>query len=157
MNDILAIILKDTYSLSQLKTRLRILKSSLLKAFFGGENLEYSQQELNWLKSLPAQFYQKFNKDNVYQILADIEKQIGNLKNLTIYLTFEPDETTLAQLGIYVRNSFGPTILLDTKVDPSLIAGTALVWKGIYRDYSLRARLEAKSGELLAEFKKFSR
>ena len=35
MDEILAIILKDTYSLSQLKTRLRILKSNLLKTFFG--------------------------------------------------------------------------------------------------------------------------
>ena len=42
-------------------------------------------------------------------------------------------------------------------VDPRLIAGAALVWKGVYRDYSLRAKLEQKRQELLEEFRKFLR
>ncbi|OGE64836.1 hypothetical protein A3I48_04475 [Candidatus Daviesbacteria bacterium RIFCSPLOWO2_02_FULL_36_7] len=157
MNDILSIILKDTYSLSQLKHRLRILKSSLLKAFFGGENLTFSPTQLSWLKSLPTEFYQKFNKDNVYQIFTEIEKEISKLKTLTIYLTFEPDELTLTQLGAYVRTNFGPNFLLDIKLKPDLIAGPALVWKGIYKDYSLKAKLEARKAEILQEFKKFLR
>lgn len=157
MDDTLKIILKDTYSLSQLNHRVRILKSSLLKAFFGGENLSYSLTDLNWLKSLPNSFYQKFNKENVYQIFTDLEKQISNLKTLIIYLTFEPDETTLAQVGTHVRNSFGLTLLLDIKLDPNLIAGAALSWNGVYKDYSLRSQLQAKKEELFAEFKKYLR
>lgn len=157
MNEVLSIILKDTYALSQLKHRLRILKYSLLKAFFGGENPAYSPQELHWLKSLPDNFYYKFNKDNVYQIFTEIEKEINKLKILTMYLTFEPDEITLTQLGTYVRNNFGQTFLLDIKLNPSLIAGTALAWKGVYKDYSLRSQLQARKEELLAEFKKFLR
>lgn len=157
MDEILAIILKDTYSLSQLKHRLRILKSSLLKVFFGGQDLSFSPAELNWLKSLPNQFYQKFNKDNVYQIFAEIEKETNNLKTLTMYLTFEPDEATLSQLGNYVRANFSQTLVLDIKLNPTLIAGTALVWNGVYRDYSLKAKLESKKAEILQEFKRFLR
>ncbi|MBI2086003.1 hypothetical protein HYT74_01545 [Candidatus Daviesbacteria bacterium] len=157
MDDTLAVILKDTYSLSQLKHRLRILKSSLLRAFFGGENLSFTPEQLSWLKSLPTEFYQKFNKDNVYQIFTEIDKEMGKLKTLTMYLTFEPDEMTLAQLGTYIRTNFGPNFLLDIKLKPDLIAGPALVWKGIYKDYSLKAKLESKNTEILQEFKKFLR
>jgi len=78
--EILNTVLKDTYSLTNLKHRLRILKSNLLKTFFGGESQTSSltAQDLRWLQSLPEGFYRKFTKDNVYQILADLEKGIPN-------------------------------------------------------------------------------
>lgn len=157
MNEVLSTILKDTYSLSQLKLRLRILKSSLLKAFFGGENLSFSPEQLSWLKSLPTEFYHKFSKDNVYQIFTEIEKEISKLKTLSMYLTFKPDDATLTELGTYVRGNFGPNFVLDIKLNPTLIAGTALACNGVYRDYSLKAKLESKKAEILQEFKKFLR
>ncbi|EKD85258.1 MAG: hypothetical protein ACD_38C00060G0003 [uncultured bacterium] len=160
MDEILAIILKDTYSLSQLKTRLRILKSNLLKTFFGNseEDVPITVPDLSWLKSLPAEFYQRFNKDNVYQTFSNIEKEIPNLKILTIHLAFEPDDITLNQISAYARNTFSASgLLLDIKQDSALIAGAALTWKGVYKDYSLRAKLDTKKGEILQEFKKFLR
>lgn len=163
MNDLLTIILKDTYSLSQLKHRLRILKANLIKTFFGGINDDISStqlaspQDLNWLKSLPSDFYQKFTKDNVYTIFTEFDNEIQKLPTLTIYLTFEPDETTLNQIGLFSRNSFGKTLLLDVKLDRSLIAGAALVYKGVYKDYSLRSKLEERKDEILEGFKRFLR
>ena len=159
MNDLLNTILKETFSLNGLKHRLRILKSNLLKTFFGNEKEEVtlSTQDLNWLKSLPLSFYQQFNKDNVYQIFFDLEAAEAKLKILTMQLTFEPDEDALNQIGTFARKIFDPTIILDIKLNPNLIAGAALVWKGIYRDYSLRTKIEEKKPEILEGFKKFLR
>lgn len=159
MDEILAVILKETYSLSQLKHRLRILKSNLLRAFFGGKGDEpVSPEDLNWLKSLPREFYQKFTRDNVYKIFSDLDDTAHNLKILTLYLSFEPDNEALSQIGSFARSIFGlPALLLDVKFDPGLIAGTALSWKGVYRDYSLRCQLALKKRELWEEFKKFLR
>ncbi len=159
MDEILNIILKDTYSLSQLKHRLRILKTNLLRTFFStGEVGSLSPAELSWLQSLPPQFYQQFTKDNVYKIFSDIDDAILNLKTLILYLSFEPDDATIAQIGSFTRKIFNsPALLLDIKLDPNLIAGTALSWKGVYKDYSLRSELALKKGELWEEFKKFRR
>lgn len=158
-NEIFNIILKDTFSLAQFKHRLRLLKSNLLKNFFGtqDESLPLYAQDLSWLKSLPATFYEKFNKDNVYEILSNLEKQASNLPLLTMYLTFEPDEVVLSQIGSFCRNKFGPNLLLDIKLNPNLIAGTALAWKGILHDYSLRAKIEERKTEISQGFKKFLR
>ena len=160
MDDILALILKDTYSLTQFKHRMRLLKSNLLRAFFGGqtENLSPSTQDSNWLKSLPESFYQKFNQENVYKIFSDLEKMSTGLPILTMYLTFEPDDVTLNQLGILTRKTFDSiSLLLDIKIDPNLIAGTALSWKGVYKDYSLKAKIEEKRNEIAQGFKRFLR
>ena len=159
MDDISAVILKDTYSLAQFKHRVKILKSTLLKTFFNSnaQNQPLSPEDLNWLKSLPVDFYQKFNKDNVYQIFTDLEAKTTKLPTLTMYLTFEPDDITIDQIGAYTRRTFSSMMMLDIKFDPQLIAGTALVWKGMYKDYSLRTRINSKKEEILQEFKKFLR
>ncbi len=167
MDEILSIILKDTYSLSQLKHRLRILKNSLLQDFFGETHLEggpgllpggLSPEDLNWLKTLSPAFYQKFTKDNVYEIFSDLDSSSLKLATLTLYLSFEPDNITTSQIGSFARKTLNsPALLLDIKLDPRLIAGTALSWKGVYKDYSLRAQLAVKKQELWEEFKKFLR
>lgn len=165
MDEILAVILKETYSLSQLKHRLGILKSNLLRAFFGStpdvgipNEVNLSPDDLNWLKSLPREFYQKFTRDNVYKIFSDLDDAAHNLKILTLYLSFEPDNGALSQIGSFARSTFGlPALLLDVKLDPGAIAGAALSWKGVYKDYSLRAQLALKKRELWEEFKKFLR
>lgn len=160
MNELLSILLEATYSLTSLKHRLRILKSNLLKTFFGGEDqaLSLTPQDLNWLRSLPDSFYRKFTKDNIYQILDDMEKEIPNLPTLTMYLTFEPDEATLVQIGSVARRNFNsPSLILDVKLNLDLIAGAALVWKGVYKDYSLRAKIETRKLEIFEGFRKFLR
>lgn len=160
MDEILAVILKDTYALTQLKSRLRVLKSTLVKTFFGSKepDLPIPPQDLNWLKSLPESFYQKFNKDNIYQIFTELEAKIPKLSVLTMYLVFEPDFMTLNEIGITARTTFSqPALLVDIKLNPGLIAGTALVWKGIYKDYSVKAKIEQGREEILQEFKKFLR
>jgi len=158
MNDLLDIILKDTYSQVQLKHRLNILKAYLLNNFFGTlKKQEITEKDLAWLKSLPAAYYQNFNKDNTQNIFTELDQRINQLKLMTIYLTFEPDDYSLSQIGTYARKLFGNFLLLDIKYDPNLIAGAALVWNGVYRDFSLRAKIEEKKALILESFKKYLR
>lgn len=158
-NDLLNTLLNTTYTQNQLKHRLRILRLYLLKAFFGsqeGQNLD--PRDLGWLSSLPFPFYKNFTKDNTYQILDDLENQAEKLPTLTIYLPIEATDNVCLQVGSYARKAFQhPTLLLETKFNPALIAGAALSWKGLYRDYSLKTKIESKSQEILQGFRKFLR
>ena len=75
MNNILNTILKDSYTLTQLKHRLAVLKADLLQNLYGNQmNQKFEAQDVNWLKSLPANFYQSFNKDNTTTLFSDLEK-----------------------------------------------------------------------------------
>ncbi len=158
MNDILNFILKDTYTLSSLKHRLRILKSVVSAHLFGGQPQgELSSSDSLWLSTLPPILYQQFNKNNVAEIFDDIESKINHFKTLTMYLPFEVQEDASKQIGDYVRKNFSSLLLLDIKFDPNLIAGCALSWNGIYRDYSLRSKIQEKKDDILESFKKFLR
>lgn len=170
MNEILNIILKDTYSLSDLKHRLNILKTYIVQNLFGVDQSTQKQPaetDLAWLKSLSPAFFQNFNKDNTYQLMSELDKTINQLKTLTIYVAFEPDSYSLILMGKYVRKTFSQPekttsstnfpILLDIKYDPSQIAGCALVWNGIYKDFSLRSGILDKRQLILDSFKKYLR
>lgn len=157
MDQILPTILKNTYSLQQLKHRFNVLKNSILESFFNTPAQNITAKDLSWLQTFPPSFSKNFTKDNVYEIFNLLDKEITKLKTLVIYLTFEPDDTSLVSIGSYSRKLFGGNLLLDVKFDPNLIAGTALVWNGNYKDYSLRAKIEEKKNAVSDSFKKFLR
>lgn len=153
--DILSTILKNTYSLTQLNHRINTLKSYLLQSFFRSGKQPLEQADLSWLKSLPASVLQKFNKDNFYQIFNQLNKQANQLKDLTIYLPLEVDDVILADIGRYARKLFGDDLVLDIKYDPTLIAGAALSWQGVYKDFSLRSTIHSKRDQISQNFKKY--
>jgi len=151
--DIRSIILTNTYTLSQLKHRVALLKSFLKKHIFGAPIAPTD----DWIKTLPQNLFSQVNKDNLTLLFENLQFEVSKLEVLTLYLTFDPDELTLTQLGEMVRKTFGRIILVDVKYDPNLIAGCSLVWKGLMRDYSLRSNIEARKGIILESFKKYLR
>lgn len=158
MREVLNLLLKDSYTLSQLKKRLKIIKSELSIRLFGGQTLEpLTASDLQWFNSLPGSFKDSFSKDNLSILMTDLGNIINNYPVLTIYLPFEPDEATSDQTGMKARELFGQDLLLDIKSNPVLIAGCALSWKGIYKDYSLHAKIAERRLAILQSFKRFLR
>lgn len=158
---ILTTILNNTYTLSQLRRRVNILKTYLTLHFFGNsaewekQLNQFNPEEISWLQNLDETFLQNFNKDNIYPTFEEIEKSLAKANILNIYLPFETDNQIAATLGQYIRKLFGRVILFDIKLDPGLIAGCALSWQGIYKDYSLRKKIADNRIQLMESFKKF--
>lgn len=157
MDDILNTLTANSYSISNLKQKIRILKTFLSTHFFGGTPEQLTAQDQNFLNSLSQEFFQKFNKDNINQIFSYLDENLHKLSTLTVYLPFEANEEAVKSIALKARELFNKTLILDIKYDPLLIAGCALVWNGVYKDYSLRARIEEKKQELFQGFKKFLR
>lgn len=154
--DNLKIFLANNYSLSQARKRLLVLRAFLSKRFFNSlDNTNISEQDLAWLNSLGEDFYKNFNKLNVYQMLGLLEKELNQIQVLTIYIAFDMPEDQLDQLGVWLRTNTKPNILFEIKHDPNLMAGSALSWKGIYKDYSIKLRIDQNRDAILASFKSF--
>lgn len=155
-------ILSETYTQTEALDRLRSLKNLVLVQLFG-HGAKETKVDLNqpgssqttWLISLGADFLKNFNRDNVYQTFDELEKEIKSIKPLTIFLPFEMSEEALIKIGKYLRSSFGSNFLFEVKIDPELIAGTALVWNGIYKDYSVRQKIVENRGKILAMLQEY--
>lgn len=155
--DHLANILKNTYTLSGLRRHVRILKDYLINKIFtqNQQPADISAEDGIWLNSLGGSFINQFNKDNIYPIFDEIDKSLDKMSALNIYLPFPQNDQIQAQIGQFIFKTFGKTILFDIKFDPNLIAGCALSWQGIYKDYSLRKRIEDNKAQIIGSFKKY--
>lgn len=154
--DYLQHILQDTYSTTSLRHRLRILKSYISNHIFANQSQqEVAAEDSAWLSSLSPIFYQKFTAQNVTEIFNSIDVELKKIKILIMYLPFDADDTVAKQIGQYARRAYNQLILLDIKFDPNLTAGCALTWNGIYKDYSLRSKVQERKGDILESFKKF--
>ena len=155
--DDLNTINKDIYTISDLKKRLNILHLYFSKKIFGGPSTKLSGDELLWINSLPKSFLNQFDKNNCTQKLSRLGSKTNQFPYLTIYLPFETNDEAVKLIGSMVKQLFNSNLLLDIKYNPALLAGCELVWKGIYKDYSLKTRIEERRGEILESFKKFLR
>lgn len=158
-NEILQIILQNTFTKLALRHRLRALKSHLEKGLYGAPlNDQYIPgEDIAWLASLPGDVFARFSKDNLSSTFKKIDQAVNTLPILTIFLPFETDDAINLQIGSFARITFKKNVILETKYNPSLIAGCALSWNGIYQDYSLKARIEERKDQILESFKRFLR
>lgn len=155
-NQILIKFLEKNYYRAQITSRLNLLKNYLQKQFFNSPGSPISTKDTEWIKSLGEDFFKNFTKLNVYQVLAKLEKDIKSAQTLTVYLSFEMPDNEKDKLGAYLRANFKKDLIFEIKLDPNIIGGAALSWKGIYKDFSLRARIDQNHQAILSSLKTFS-
>jgi hypothetical protein len=151
-DQILNTILDSSYTLHELRERVRILKSYLSKQLFGSDTTEDDldiRAQSAWLNGLGEAFFKQFNQNNFSPTFTEIEAKINHLSPLIIYFAFDVTPTELENVGAWLRRNYGPQFIFDHKYDPTLIAGCALVWKGVYRDYSLKTKIEQNQQEII--------
>ncbi len=150
-------ILKDTYTLETFKKRFQALKRKLESALFESkEKIESLNAQDDWAQRFDKELFSQITSSSFTSISQYIDKYLSGLNILSIYFVFMPDPDQAKEIGEWIRKALGdPGIIFDAKVDPALIGGCALVYKGIYKDLSLRARIFEKKEVLLGEFKKY--
>lgn len=100
---------------------------------------EYLSQELaSLLKSYKISF------SDVYQFSAfcrELTQEYTKIPVLMLYVPIPVSERFMRELSRMLAQT-GRHILLETKVDKSLLAGAALGFGGYYKDYSLRKKFQ---------------
>lgn len=153
-------ILHQTYTIQEISRRIRLLKEYVNNQLYKQTSIDLNTLssnggDLNWLKSLPTDFFNQFNKADASEIFEQLDRFIAEQKPLLIYIPFEMPQDEIPKLGQWLRTTYGEDFLFDLKYDPSLLAGCSLVWNGLHRDYSVRKRIEDSQNEIIKEMNSF--
>ena len=81
-------------------------------------------------------------REIISEKLLRLKKALGELSVMTLTLAFDPAESTINKLTSYVRKNLEEKIILEFKLEPNILGGTILEFKGLYRDYTLRTKLD---------------
>jgi F0F1-type ATP synthase delta subunit len=154
--DLLTEISNNCYSYFQLIHQVRLVKQSLESKFYNKDETkeEITQEDTQLLEKITPKL-SSITKDNFASFFDNVNKEISNLIPLIVYIPFEMPETEFKQLGDFVKEKFGSHILIELRFDPTLIGGCSLVWKGQFKDYSLKSKMTQNKEEIFSTFKSF--
>lgn len=145
-------ILLGTYTYTDALRRVRTLKQYLLNQVFASALKNFSAEseaDNAWLSGLGAEVFSLFTQQNIYLLSDQIEQSIKKITPLIIYLPFEIPQGEVVRVGMKLRQDYGKHFLVEFRIDPNLIAGPAFVWNSIYKDYSVRSRIEQNRQQIL--------
>lgn len=169
MTTALKTVLSNTYTKSSLMSRMILLRQFLEYQFFRphqNSNLFYlindyfsaekiSRDEFNAFTLWDYEFFNQFNRENFYARLESLEKESDLLPLVGVFLPFHPPIYEIPRLALWLRKNVSGETLMDLKFDQSLIGGCALVWRGVYHDFSLRYFIEKYKPGVKNEIEQF--
>lgn len=127
-------IAKNSFTKQQALAQLAELRVVAQEHFFAGKDWSKDDESLS----------SGISKDDIDAAFSRAEEELRDTESVVVYTALELPEATAEQVGRTARVLFDAPILLDFKVDPALLGGAALSFRGQYKDYSLRARFEEK-------------
>lgn len=82
---------------------------------------------------------EKIPKDEFFD---GLKNELKKLRVLKLALAFEPSDATIDKIHNWVNNNIGAGVILEFTSSPSILAGAVVIYKGEYRDYSLRSKFK---------------
>lgn len=147
--------LANTFTYTDALRRSSLLKQYLINRLFTISTipLEMYEKDAAWITGLTPEFHSFFNQQNVYKLLEGLEQKIKQMEYVTLYVAFEIPYHEVIRIGRFLRENYGPNFLMELKLDPNIIGGCTLVKNGVYKDFSVRQKIQDNKAKILEVFK----
>lgn len=156
-------LLKDAYTLEEFRKKYqefkRLAEARLYESESGVKNQKSEEgggvkdgEKSGELEDLAGQL----KSGDFVRVSEYIEDFMRTHEALAIYFVFMPEKEQIREIGNWLRTNLkNPRQIFQIKVDPALIGGCAIAYKGVYKDYSLRSKIGESKSKLIEEFRKY--
>lgn len=76
------------------------------------------------------------------KFLENLKEALASLPAAKLTFAFEPKAGTVKKIAVWLENNLKEKVLIETEVNPAIVGGLLIEFKGNYKDYSLRNKLE---------------
>lgn len=155
-------IIASSLTQNEILERIQLLKDALERKMFGADPSSEqdplsSPANREWLNGFDPRLLEGITKNNIDTVVAKLVEAVKGITPLVVFLPFEIPRPELARFITSLRQNYGPNLMVEIKLDPNLIAGAALVWKGVYKDYSIHQRISDNRNQIIEMFQKYIR
>ncbi len=137
----------------EIKSLIQELRESLFKKEGFGRILK-NKVPLKYSPLINSYVKSTLGKEGFEGSLESLEEYLKNLKEINITLAFEPSEKTIDKIYTWVTKNVGTDVILNLAIQPDILGGAILSYKGLYFDYSLEKKLNAAFSEKREEIRK---
>lgn len=149
-------LLEDAYTLEEFRKKYQAFKQAA-EANLYNDNQE-SQRKDGENYGILKDLAKEIKSGDFVRITQYLEDFMRTQEALAIYFVFMPERAQIKEVGEWLRlNLKHPRQIFQIKVDPTLIGGCAIAYKGVYKDYSLRSKIANNKSRLIEEFRKYFR
>lgn len=127
------------------------------------------KSEAHWISNLGEDFFKQFTDYNTSNLLKDLNQYLDSLPTPVLFLPFRlsddlvyekeialEDQLTdkpvgentllptqiLVEIGTWFKKNVAPTFIFEPQYNPDLVGGCAISLNGVFKDFSLRTRVE---------------
>lgn len=93
-------------------------------------------------KNLSLEKIELKNREEIKKYLTELKGKIENTTTLSLTLAFDPTSAFITMIYRWVNENLAKDFLLLIKTDPKILGGIIIEFSGLYRDYSLKKRIE---------------
>ncbi len=87
-------------------------------------------------------------------IIAELKSEVHNIHQVKFVLAFQPLDSFIDVLSLWVNSNLGNDLLLNYEVNPDIISGVIIIYKGKYLDYSSTPLIDTYFEEHTADVQK---
>ncbi len=77
-----------------------------------------------------------------FSFLEKLENYILSFKPIKLEIAFLPDERTVREVSQWIEEKVGRKVILDITVNPKIVGGAIIEYKGNWRDFSLAKKID---------------
>jgi F0F1-type ATP synthase delta subunit len=88
---------------------------------------------------------------NKTEYLEKLKGELSKLESLKLTLSFKPTEKDVKKIYEWVYANVGKGMIIDFGYDKNILGGAIISFKGEYRDYSVKKKLEKNREQYLKE------
>lgn len=162
-------LISRTYRASEFHDVVMLLKAFWEEFFFSGESSTKQKPKLHLfleehtapdhikkiVEELPTSFFDQVSAKTVYSTVDILLEKVEHIPSIALYVPVELTAKQYANIGMWARVNIAKGVLLDIKIDPSLAGGCAIVWNGIYHNFSLQYFIEKKRRDIISMIHSF--
>ncbi|MCD6114696.1 F0F1 ATP synthase subunit delta [bacterium] len=82
------------------------------------------------------------NKEKILKELEETKEELLKLPVLKIQLAFSPSPSFIKEISDWLKRNLKKKVLLDVEVNPVIVGGAILEYRGRYLDLSLKKEIE---------------
>lgn len=87
-------------------------------------------------------FISEKDKKDVQESLITLKNKLQALKAITLTLAFSPTGDSIKKISSWIKENLGEEFIFEIEEDPTIIGGAIIVYKGKYKNLSLKKKLE---------------
>lgn len=115
----------------------------LQKSLFKGEDRSYEHILKTEVRAWAAQIIESESKAmEIRPYLEGLEKSLNKIEEIKLGLAFEPSESSLERIHDKIIKLVGKSILIDLTVNRAIVGGAVIIFRGKYRDFSMKKLFE---------------